>query len=292
MSRIIWAGMMDLDKLKISESNIRKTMSKDMLESLVLSIYHHGQVAPLIVNTKNEIIGGQRRYLAMKEAGLKEAFVVKKEYKSRDEEILDSLIDDQLFERVDSREISEALNQLYRKGKGLKLEEIALRLGKTPDWVSRIASVSLFPEEVEHALKSEEVPEEKKEIAHKIKDKLQSMSVRKANVVKRMLKKEPYKSDLYEQIKLIDRADRATLRQVEQWAKDMAGRRTAPPVDEKIDELLEREPTRKVVIEVPLRLWKEFLDVCHELRIDPRKARIDAIKEWVDRHRLSPKKST
>ncbi|MEM3541178.1 MAG: ParB N-terminal domain-containing protein [Candidatus Bilamarchaeaceae archaeon] len=53
-----------------------RTMSEKMLEKLKKSIQEFGLVDPLIINTKNEVIGGNQRLHILKELGIQEVDVV------------------------------------------------------------------------------------------------------------------------------------------------------------------------------------------------------------------------
>jgi hypothetical protein len=57
--------------LKFYPGNPRK-ISKEMLEKLKNSIREFGAVEPLVVNTKNEVIGGNQRLKALQELGIEE----------------------------------------------------------------------------------------------------------------------------------------------------------------------------------------------------------------------------
>jgi len=60
----------NIDKLKISDNNVRKNIRNETLEELIENIRNNGLLSPLIVNEyekdKYEIIAGQRRFEALK----------------------------------------------------------------------------------------------------------------------------------------------------------------------------------------------------------------------------------
>jgi len=64
-----------INELKFYPGNPRK-ISKDMIEKLKKSLQEFGIVEPLVVNTKNQVIGGNQRLKALKELNLQEVDVV------------------------------------------------------------------------------------------------------------------------------------------------------------------------------------------------------------------------
>ena len=63
------------NELTLSPNNARKDLNEKALERLTTSVASFNEVlSPIIVNTKNEIIAGQRRWLAAKEAGIPKIF--------------------------------------------------------------------------------------------------------------------------------------------------------------------------------------------------------------------------
>jgi ParB family chromosome partitioning protein len=64
-----------INEIKPNRSQPRKDFAKDKLETLVDSIKKHGVIQPIVVRTSDigyEIVAGERRWRAAREAGLKE----------------------------------------------------------------------------------------------------------------------------------------------------------------------------------------------------------------------------
>ena len=67
---------MQIEKRKVNELKFYpgnpRQISKEMLESLKKSLTEFGIVDPLVINSKNEVIGGNQRLKAMQELGIEE----------------------------------------------------------------------------------------------------------------------------------------------------------------------------------------------------------------------------
>ena len=110
----------------------RKTFTDESIKELADSIRQFGVIQPLLVQLKNdhyEIIAGERRWRAAKEAGLKEIPVLVREYSSQ-EAVEVSLIEN--IQREDLNPIEEA--KAYRNlmtDFDLKQEDVAKRVSKS-----------------------------------------------------------------------------------------------------------------------------------------------------------------
>ena len=110
----------------------RKTFSDESIKELADSIRQFGVIQPLLVQLKDdhyEIIAGERRWRAAKEAGLKEIPVLVREYSSQ-EAVEVSLIEN--IQREDLNPIEEA--KAYRNlmtDFDLKQEDVAKRVSKS-----------------------------------------------------------------------------------------------------------------------------------------------------------------
>ena len=121
-------------KLSLVEPNSeqpRKNFDKEQIVELADSIKKYGVLQPLLVQkkgTRYEIIAGERRWRAAREAGLKEVPVVIKEY-SRQQAMEISLIEN--IQRTDLNPVEEAqaYQQLMQEF-DLTQEEIAERVSK------------------------------------------------------------------------------------------------------------------------------------------------------------------
>ncbi len=120
-----------LSQIEPNSEQPRKNFDAEQIRELADSIRKYGVLQPLLVQKKNdhyEIIAGERRWRAAKEAGIKEVPVVIKEY-SRQQAMEISLIEN--IQRTDLNPVEEA--QAYQKlirDFGLTQEEIAERVSK------------------------------------------------------------------------------------------------------------------------------------------------------------------
>lgn len=123
--------MVKLSQIEPNSEQPRKTFDPEKLQELADSVKKYGVLQPLLVQKKGnryEIIAGERRWRAAKQAGLKEVPVVVKEY-SKQQAMEISLIEN--VQRADLNPVEEALayQQLMQEF-DLTQEEIAERVSK------------------------------------------------------------------------------------------------------------------------------------------------------------------
>lgn len=110
----------------------RKRFDDAGLKELADSISQHGIIVPLIVQQKGnyyEIIAGERRWRAAKQAGLKEVPVLVKEYSDAETAEI-ALIENIQREDLNAVEEANAYRQLM-DGFGLTQEEVAAKVSKS-----------------------------------------------------------------------------------------------------------------------------------------------------------------
>ncbi|GAA0415749.1 MAG: ParB/RepB/Spo0J family partition protein [Bacillota bacterium] len=127
----------------------RKTFHADAIEELKESILEYGIIQPLIVRKSikgYEIVVGERRYRAAKEAGLEKLPVVIKELS--DEKMMELALLENL-QREDLTPIEEAhayanlMNELR-----ITQEELSRRLGKSRSHIANIVRLLSLPDQV------------------------------------------------------------------------------------------------------------------------------------------------
>lgn len=122
-------------KLSIIEPNQdqpRKDFNEELIGELADSIKKYGVLQPLLVQKRGEhyeIIAGERRWRAAKEAGLKEVPVVIKEY-TKQQAMEIALIENVQREDLNPIEEAQAYQQLLQEFE-LTQEEIAQRVSKS-----------------------------------------------------------------------------------------------------------------------------------------------------------------
>lgn len=142
--------MMDIYQVEPDRSQPRQNFDDDKLEELTESIKQYGVLQPLIVQKKDgfyQIIAGERRWRAAKNAGLEQVPVIIKEYNS--EEILAiSLIEN--IQREDLSPIEEALAyKRLMEEYHLKQEAVAEKVGKSRSAIANFLRLLNLEESVQ-----------------------------------------------------------------------------------------------------------------------------------------------
>lgn len=127
----------------------RKTFDADAIEELKVSIIEYGIIQPLIVRRSikgYEIVAGERRFRAAKEAGLTEVPAIVKEFD--DKQMMEVALLENL-QREDLTVIEEAL--AYKnliEQLSLTQEELSNKLGKSRSHIANTMRLLSLPEEV------------------------------------------------------------------------------------------------------------------------------------------------
>jgi ParB family chromosome partitioning protein len=187
----------------------RSDFNEDSLKELTESIKQYGIVQPLIVRKKGkhyEIIAGERRWRAAKEAGLKEVPVVIKEYTEQEMTEV-SLIEN--IQRENLNPVEEALG--YKRlvvEFHLKQEEVAEKVSKSRAAVANSMRLLKLDDEVLNLLAAGQIStghakvlleltesEQQKDVAEMIVEK--NLSVRETErLVKTLLNPAPEKKEV------------------------------------------------------------------------------------------------
>ena len=124
--------LVDINKVEPNRNQPRQYFDKDKLKDLADSIKQHGLITPILVQDRGtyyEIVAGERRWRASKEAGLKKVPVIIRNF--TEQEILEiSLIEN--IQREDLNAIEEA--RTYKRLMtefNLKQDEVADRVSKS-----------------------------------------------------------------------------------------------------------------------------------------------------------------
>ena len=128
----------------------RKNFDGEAIDSLAKSIKEHGIIQPIVVRKKEfyyEIIAGERRWRAAKEAGLTKVPVIVRNTSDRRVAEL-ALVEN--IQREDLNAIEEALSfKSLMDEYGLKQEEIAQIIGKSRSYVANITRLLKLDEKVQ-----------------------------------------------------------------------------------------------------------------------------------------------
>ena len=138
-----------IDQIKVSAFQPRKDFDEEAIKSLAASIKEKGVLQPLIVRPKDgeyELIGGERRLRASKEAGLTEVPVIVKELS--DSEVLEiALIENLLRENLSAIEEANAYQSLMDKFSHTQ-ERVASIVGKSRSYIANTLRLLSLPEKV------------------------------------------------------------------------------------------------------------------------------------------------
>ena len=138
-----------IDQIKVSAFQPRKDFDEEAIKSLAASIKEKGVLQPLIVRRKDgeyELIAGERRLRASKEAGLTEVPVIVKELS--DSEVLEiALIENLLRENLSAIEEANAYQSLMDKFSHTQ-ERVASIVGKSRSYIANTLRLLSLPEKV------------------------------------------------------------------------------------------------------------------------------------------------
>ncbi len=141
--------MLRISSVEPNREQPRKDFDEDRLTELAESIREHGVIQPLLVQKAGkhyEIIAGERRWRAAKQAGLKEIPAIVREY-SKQEAVEVSLIENIQREDLNPIEEAQAYDRLMKEF-DLKQEEIAKRVSRSRAAVANAVRLLNLPAEV------------------------------------------------------------------------------------------------------------------------------------------------
>ena len=217
--------LLDINKIEPNRNQPRKQFDEDGIEELADSIRKYGLIQPLLVQKKGdyyEIIAGERRWRASKEAGIKEVPVIIKDY-SDGEALKVSLIENLQRENLNAIEEAQAY-QILKKEYGLKQDEIASSVSKSRTAITNTMRLLKLDERIQNLIVEDQITSghgrallaiEDKEVQYKTALKIRddNLSVREAErLVKKILDqlkeeknhKEEEKNENYDLLKTVE----------------------------------------------------------------------------------------
>ncbi len=148
---------MPIVSIKPHPNQPRKYLESEKLEELANSIREHGILQPLVVNTKNQLVIGQRRLEAAKMAGLETVPVIVKEedpQKNLEMSIIENLQREDL-NPVDAAQAYQCLIDKFN----LSQEEIAKRVGKGRSTVTNTLRMLALPLVIQRGVREGRITE-------------------------------------------------------------------------------------------------------------------------------------
>jgi ParB family transcriptional regulator, chromosome partitioning protein len=147
----------NLEQLQVSPYQPRKRMDPEAIAELSASIAEKGVLQPLLVrpiDTGYEIVAGERRFRAAKQAGLTTVPVIVKNLS--DQETLEIAIIENL-QREDLNAVEEAMAFRKLMDFGLNQEEVAKAVGKSRSAIANTLRLLQLPEAALNSLADERI---------------------------------------------------------------------------------------------------------------------------------------
>ena len=205
-------SLIDIDLLVPSPYQPRRVFNENALSDLVSSIKEKGVLQPLLVRQKNgiyEIIAGERRLRASKQAGLKQVPVIIKEFNDKDA-LEVALIENLQREDLNPLEEAEAYKRLLNEFQYTQ-EELSKVVGKSRSHVANMMRLLDLPVDIKQLVENKELTicharallnaQNPSELANEIIEKglsvrqAEKMAVSKGGVKKRSNPKPVYQKD-------------------------------------------------------------------------------------------------
>ena len=206
-------SLIDIDLLVPSPYQPRRVFNENALGDLINSIREKGVLQPLLVRQKNgvyEIIAGERRLRASKQAGLKQVPVIIKDFNDKDA-LEVALIENLQREDLNPLEEAEAYKRLLSEFQYTQ-EELSKVVGKSRSHVANMMRLLDLPTDIKQLVENKELTigharallnaQNPSELANEIIEKglsvrqAEKMAVSKGGVKKRSSTPKPeYKKD-------------------------------------------------------------------------------------------------
>ncbi len=142
-----------LDLIKVNKSQPRKTFDKEKIEELAVSIKEHGVIQPILVRKAGkgfEIVAGERRWRASREAGLKKIPAIVREISDR-ENMIFAIIENLQREGLNPVEEAEGFREMMEQY-NLTQEEVSKSVGKSRPYITNQLRLLKLPKEIRKML--------------------------------------------------------------------------------------------------------------------------------------------
>ena len=165
----MWGGSKDnlsivnipLDEIQPNIYQPRKKFDDETLDDLTNSIKNYGVLQPIVVRrsgkTGYEIIAGERRWRACRNAGLKEIPAIIKDAKDTDTAII-ALVENIQREDLNFIEEAEGYRQLIQEC-AVTQEQLAMKLGKSQSTIANKMRILKLPPDILKTISQEKLTE-------------------------------------------------------------------------------------------------------------------------------------
>ena len=151
-------NLVEIDKLSPSIYQPRQDFNEEALDALVASVKEKGVLQPLLVRkngNKYEIIAGERRWRAAKQAGLDSVPVIEKDFSNK--EVLEvALVENLLRENLSAIEEAEGFNRLISEFSHTH-EALSQIVGKSRSYISNTLRLLNLSDFIKDKIKSNEL---------------------------------------------------------------------------------------------------------------------------------------
>ena len=140
--------LVDINDIKPNESQPRKNFDAEKISELADSIKEHGIIQPLLLRKEKigyELVAGERRWRAAREAGLKKVPAIVKKLTDQ-ENMLVAIIENMQREDLNPVEEAEGISQMI-KAYGLTQEQVSKSLGKSRPYITNALRILALPKE-------------------------------------------------------------------------------------------------------------------------------------------------
>lgn len=144
----------DINNVKPNENQPRKVFNSEKISELASSIVEHGIIQPLVLrkisSDRYEIVAGERRWRAAREAGLKKVPSIIREF-TDEENMVIAIIENMQREDLNAIEEAEGLRQMIETY-GLTQEEVSKSVSKSRPYITNSLRLLKLPASVQQEL--------------------------------------------------------------------------------------------------------------------------------------------